>query len=337
MNQETPKTSPEVVVITGASAGVGRATARAFAARGAWLGLLARGREGLEATKAEVESLGGRACIYVTDVAEAAQVESAALAVEAQLGPVDIWVNNAMTTIFAPVPEIAPEEFRRAVEVTFLGCVWGTQAALRRMRPRDRGVIIQVGSALAYRGIPLQAAYCASKHAIQGFTDSLRCELLHEKSRVRVCMVQMPALNTPQFRWVRNRLPHKPQPVPPIFQPEVAADAIVYAATHRVRERYVGWSTVKAVVGNKFAAAWLDHYLARTGFKSQQTNEMKDAFSPDNLFTPVAGDFGAHGDFDEHARKASTQFWLSRHRGAGVGVFLAVVVVALLLLGNFHL
>ena len=323
------KNHSEVVVITGASAGVGRAAVRAFAKRGACIGLLARGRQGLEAARQEVEDLGGRGLVCVTDVADENQVEAAAAAVEKEFGPPDIWVNGAMASVFAPFMEIKPAEFRRVLDVTFLGYVWGTQAALRRMQPLDRGVIVQVGSALAYRGIPLQSAYCAAKHAIQGFNDSLRAELLHENSQVRVCMVQMPALNTPQFGWVRSRLPNKAQPVPPIFQPEVAADAIVYAATHSVRELYVGFSTIKAIVGNKLAAGLLDRYLGRTGFKSQQTAEPKDPNQPDNLFRPLTGNFGAHGAFDSRAKPFSLQFWLDRHRFAVVGFVLIVAVLIL--------
>jgi NAD(P)-dependent dehydrogenase (short-subunit alcohol dehydrogenase family) len=218
---------PEVVVITGASAGVGRATVRAFARLGAHIGLLARGHDGLNAARQEVEAVGGQALVLPTDVANDAQVEAAATAVEAAFGPIDIWVNNAMVSVFSPVKEMTPEEFRRVTEVTYLGTVHGTMAALRRMLPRDHGTIVQVGSTLAYRGIPLQAAYCGAKHAIQGFTESVRCELLHDGSHVRLTMVQLPALNTPQFGWVKNRLPHKGQPVPPIYQPGVAAEAIV--------------------------------------------------------------------------------------------------------------
>jgi len=321
----------QVVVVTGASAGVGRATARAFAKMGACVGLLARGRDGLIAAAKEVEDLGGRALVCVTDVADEHQVEGAAAAVERQFGLIDIWVNNAMVSVFAPVLEIQPEEFRRVMDVTFLGYVWGTQAALRRMRRRNRGVIVQVGSALAYRGIPLQSAYCAAKHAIQGFNDSLRSELLHEKSRVRVCMVQMPALNTPQFGWVRSRLSNKAQPVPPIFQPEVAAEAIVFAATHSVREFYLGFSTVKAIVANKFAAGLLDRYLGRTGFKSQQTAELKDPNQPDNLFRPLAGDFGAHGTFDARARQFSFQFWVAKHRFVVATLLLAAILAAIII------
>src|SRR5918911_1748378 len=239
-----PSSSPAVVVITGASAGVGRATAQAFARRGARVGLLARGRDGLEGARRDVEALGGRALVLPTDVANAEAVERAAEAVEREFGPIDIWINNAMVSVFSPVKKMKPEEYRRVTEVTYLGVVYGTLAALKRMLPRDRGVIVQVGSALAYRGIPLQAAYCGAKHAIQGFMDALRCELLHDGSHVRVTMVQMPALNTPQFGWVKSRLPHKAQPVPPIYQPEVAAEAIVWAAHHPRRELCVGFSTV---------------------------------------------------------------------------------------------
>jgi NAD(P)-dependent dehydrogenase (short-subunit alcohol dehydrogenase family) len=254
-----------VVVITGASEGVGRATVRAFARQGAHIGLLARGRDGLEAAKRAVEELGGRALVLPTDVSDADQVEATAAAVDRASGPVEVWVNNAMVSVFSPVKRMKPEQYRRVTEVTYLGYVYGTLAALRRMLPRDEGIIIQVGSALAYRGIPLQSAYCAAKHAIQGYCDSLRAELIHDGSRVRLTMVQMPALNTPQFDWVKSRLPRKAQPVPPIFQPEVAAEAIAWAADHGRREIYVGWSTVEAIVGDKIAPGWLDHDLARNG------------------------------------------------------------------------
>jgi len=242
----------EVVVITGASAGVGRATARRFAKDGAQIALLARGRDGLEAARKEVEEFGGRAIVLMVDVADADEVEAAAAQIERELGEIDIWINNAMASVFSPIQEMTPEEFRRVTEVTYLGCVHGTLAALKRMLPRNRGMIVQVGSALSYRAIPLQSAYCAAKHAMRGFTDSLRCELLHQKSKVRVTMVQLPALNTPQFGWVKSRLPRKAQPVPPIFQPEVAAEAIHFAACHPRREFYVGWPSVQAIVANKF-------------------------------------------------------------------------------------
>ncbi len=319
---------PEVVVITGASAGVGRATAREFARHGAHIGLLARGRDGLEAARREVKEMGGRALALPTDVADADRVEAVAAYIEEKFGPIDIWINNAMTSVFSPVKEMRPEEFKRVTEVTYLGVVYGTLAALKRMLPRDRGVIVEVGSALAYRGIPLQAAYCGAKHAIQGFVDSLRCELLHDKSNVRVTMVQMPALNTPQFRWVKSRLPHKAQPVPPIFQPEVAARAIYYAAHHDRRELYVGMPTVEAIVGNKIAPGLLDHYLARTGYESQQTDEPADPNRPNNLWEPLPGDHGAHGVFDDRSSGHSLQLWANTHRGlltlAGLGLAGAV-------------
>ena len=312
---KSSKQPPEVVVVTGASAGVGRATVRAFAERGAWIGLIARGRDGLEATRREVEELGGRALVLPLDIARADLVELAAAQVEDELGPIDIWINNAMTSVFSPVREMTAEEYRRVTEVTYLGTVHGTLAALRRMRLRDRGSIVQVGSALAYRGIPLQSAYCAAKHAVQGFCDSLHSELLHDGSGVRLCMVQLPALNTPQFSWVRSRLPRKPQPVPPIFQPEVAARAILWAARHGRRELYVGWPTVKAIVGNKLIPGFADRYLARKGYESQQYDGLADPHRLDNLWEPVPGDHGAHGSFDARATDHSPQLWFTTHRG----------------------
>src|SRR5918912_1604727 len=322
---------PEVVVVTGASAGIGRATARAFAEGGAHVGLLARGRGGLEGARRDVEAAGGRALVIPTDVSDAEAVEAAAERVERELGPIDVWVNNAMTSVFSPAKEMTPEEFRRVTEVSYLGYGYGTLAALKRLLPRDRGKIVQVGSALAYRGIPLQSAYCASKHAIQGFTESLRSELLHDRSGVRVSMVQMPALNTPQFDWVRSRLPRHPQPVPPIFQPEVAAEAVYYAAHHRRREIYVGSSTVKAIIGNKIAPGYGDHYLARVGYDAQQYDGAADPNRPDNLWQPVDGDkdWGTHGDFDARASSHSLQLWTDLHRdglllaGAGLAGVLA--------------
>src|SRR2546421_12133703 len=308
------KEKPEVVVITGASAGVGRATAQAFARRGARLGLIARGPDGLEAARKEVEQLGGSALVFAIDVADAQKVEEAAARVEEEFGRIDIWVNNAMVSVFSPVKEMAAEEFRRVTEVTYLGCVYGTLAALKRMLQRDHGTIVQVGSALAYRGIPLQAAYCAAKHAVQGFCDSLRCELLHDKSGVRLTMVQLPALNTPQFGWVKSRLPRKAQPVPPIFQPEVAAEAIYFAAHNPRRDFYVGLPTAKAIVADKIAPGLLDRYLARNGYDSQQYDGAEDPNRPDNLWRPVSGDHGAHGAFDSRAHKWSPQLWTSEHR-----------------------
>ena len=305
---------PEVVVVTGASAGLGRAIVRRFAREGAHIGLLARGRDGLEGARRDVEELGGKALVLPTDVADAEAVERAAEAVEREFGPVDIWINNAMVSVFSPVKEMRPEDYKRVTEVTYLGYVYGTLAALKRMLPRDRGVIVQVGSALAYRGIPLQSAYCASKHAIQGFMDSLRSELLHDGSNVRVSMVQMPAMNTPQFEWVKSRLPKKPLPVPPIFQPEVGAEAVYFVAHNERREMYVGWPTVKAVVGNKLAPGYADHYLARNGYDSQQTDEPDDPNRPDNLWEPVPGDHGAHGPFDKISSDHSAQLWATENR-----------------------
>jgi short-subunit dehydrogenase len=304
----------QVVVITGASAGVGRATARAFARRGARIGLLARGRDGLEGAKQDVHALGGQAIAIPTDVADSAQVEKAADTVESELGPIDVWVNNAMTSVFSPISELSAEEIKRVTEVTYLGSVHGTLAALRRMRPRDRGVIVQVGSALAYRAIPLQAAYCAAKHALQGFTESLRCELIHDDSHVRVTMVHLPALNTPHFSWVKSRLPRKPQPVPPIYQPEIAADAIVWASEHDRREVEVGLPTTLAIESNKFFAEFLDHYLARNGYDSQQTDEPVEPGRRDNLWAPLPGDRGAHGDFGQRSSSFSPHFWVNTHR-----------------------
>src|SRR5213596_3202930 len=295
------------IVITGASAGVGRATARKFARHGARIGLLARGIYGLEAARKEVEELGSQALVVPTDIANADQVEAAAARIEAEFGEIDIWINNAMTSVFSPIKEMTPEEFRRVTEVTYLGYVHGTLAALKRMLRRDRGVIVQVGSALAYRGIPLQAAYCAAKHAVQGFCDSLRCELLHDKSNVKVTMVQLPALNTPQFGWVKSRLPRKAQPVPPIFQPEVAAEAIYFAAHNPRREFYVGAPSVAVIVGNKFAPGLLDRYLADTGYDSQQYDGPEDPDRVHNLWQPVPGDHGAHGAFDARAKECSPQ------------------------------
>jgi glycogen debranching enzyme/NAD(P)-dependent dehydrogenase (short-subunit alcohol dehydrogenase family) len=303
-----------VVVVTGASAGLGRAIVREFAREGASIGLLARGRDRLEDARREVEALGGRALVLPTDVADAEAVEGAAEAVERELGPIDIWVNNAMATIFAPFDQVTPEEFKRATEVTYLGYVHGTMAALKRMKLRDRGVIVQVGSALSYRSIPLQSAYCGARHAVVGFTDSIRSELLRDGSNVHITIAHMPALNTPQFEWSRNRMPRRPQPVPPIFQPEVAARAVVWAARHRRRELSVGLPTVIAIQGQKIAPGLADRYLAKTGYESQQTNEPSPPDRLDNLFSPLPGDYGAHGRFDERAKEHSLQFWLNRNR-----------------------
>jgi NAD(P)-dependent dehydrogenase (short-subunit alcohol dehydrogenase family) len=306
-----------LVVVTGGTAGVGRATARAFARDGADVAVIARGEQRLAATKSELESFGARCLAISADVADETAVEAAAEQIETELAPVDVWVNNAMATVFAPMSDITPEEFRRATDVTYFGSVWGTLAALRRMRPRDRGVIVQVGSALAYRGIPLQAPYCGSKHALQGFLESLRCELLHDGSQVRLTMVQLPAVNTPQFTWARGKLPRRPQPVPPIFQPEVAADAIVWAAHHPQREVMVGGPTVKAILGNAIAPSFADRYLAKNGFASQQTSEPADGDRPDNLFAPVDGTQAAHGPFDAQAKSHSVQLGLRKRVSLG--------------------
>ena len=325
---------PVTVVITGASAGVGRATARLFAERGANLGLIARGREGLDGARRDVEALGARALALPADVADPEQVEAAAAAAEAELGPIDVWVNNAMVTVLAPLEDMDPPEFERVTETTYLGTVHGTMCALRRMKPRDRGTIVQVGSALAYRGIPLQSAYCGAKHAIEGFTESVRAELLHDDSRVHLTMVQLPALNTPQFDWCRTRLPNRPQPVPPIYQPEVAARAIAWAATHRRRELLVGGPTLKVVVGNKLAAGLGDRYLARTGYDSQQTDEPIAGDREDNLFEPVERDHGAHGRFDKAARDDSLQLRATTHRLPLTGAAAGIGAAAMLYLGS---
>jgi NAD(P)-dependent dehydrogenase (short-subunit alcohol dehydrogenase family) len=322
----------QVVVITGASAGVGRATVRRFAEEGASIALLARGRERLEATAREVEAGGGRALVLPLDVADHDAVEKAAEQTEQELGPIDVWVNNAMVTVYSPVARLTPDEFRRVTEVTYLGSVWGTMAALARMLPRDRGTIVQVGSALAYRGIPLQAAYCGAKHALEGFYESLRTELLHEGSNVRLTVVQLPALNTPQFIWGRTKMPREPQPVPPIFQPEVAAEAVVWAAHHHRRELFVGWPTVKAIVGNKVVPGVADRYLAKTGYDSQQTPEPVHPDRPDNLFDSAPGDVAAHGPFDDRARPRSLQLWATLNRrwlGAGAAAGFAALVGSL--------
>lgn len=306
----------EVVVITGASAGVGRATAREFARHGARIGLIARGRAGLEGARKDVERLGGEALVLPCDVSDHEQVEEAARAVERKWGQIDVWVNNAMTSVFSPVMQMRPEEYQRVTNVTYLGYVYGTLAALRRMVPRDHGVIVSVGSALAYRSIPLQSAYCAAKHAIVGFIDSLRCELHHEKSNVKLTVVHMPALNTPQFDWVLSRLPRKPQPVPPIFEPEVAAHAIYRAAHNPRREMWVGWPTVAAILGQKFIPGLLDRYLGATGYDSQQYDGAADPNRPHNVYKPVDDkrDFGAHGDFDRRATYTSSEQALDENR-----------------------
>jgi len=319
----------QVVVVTGASGGIGRAVARMYGERGAAVALLARGETGLEGAAADVEEAGGHALPLAVDVAEYKLVEAAAEEVESRLGPIDVWVNVAFTSVFAPFMQIGPEEFRRVTEVDYLGYVYGTRAALERMLPRDRGVVVQVGSALAYRGIPLQSAYCGAKHAVQGFHESLRCELLHDRSGVHVTMVQMPAVNTPQFDWVKSRLPRRPQPVPPIYQPEVAARAVLYAADHpRRREYWVGATTAATLIADKLAPGLLDRYLARTGYRSQQTSQPEPPDAPANLWQPAdderGQDYGAHGRFDRRSHARSPQLWASQHHGtlaaAGAGL-----------------
>jgi NAD(P)-dependent dehydrogenase (short-subunit alcohol dehydrogenase family) len=307
-----------VVVVTGAGGGVGRAVARAFAAPGVRIGLVGRGEAGLSAAAAEVSQAGGTPLVLQVDVSDAAAVDTAATRVETELGPIDVWVNNAFAGVFGEVTSVTADEYRRVTEVTYLGVVYGTKAALDRMRPRRRGVVVQVGSALAHRGIPLQSAYCAAKHAIQGFTESLRCELMHDDSNVHVTIVHLPAMNTPQFDWVLSRLPRRAQPVPPIYQPEIAADAVVYAASHPYRREYwVGGSTVATIVGNRLASGLLDRYLARTGFDSQQTQEPEDPDRGGNLWDPLdeKTDHGPHGRFGDRAKPRSLQWRLRRSLG----------------------
>ncbi|TRW99766.1 SDR family oxidoreductase [Candidatus Methylobacter oryzae] len=312
-NNGTNRESP-VVVVTGAGAGVGRATVREFARNGARLGLIGRDPHRLKQAANEVRELGSEAVIAVADVADADQVEAAAVRIEAVFGAIDIWINNAMATIYSPFEEISADDYKRATEVTYLGAVYGTMAALKRMKARDCGLIIQVGSALAYRAIPLQSPYCGAKFAIRGFTDALRSELLHDRSKVRLTMVHMPALNTPQFDWGKNQMPTRPQPVPPIFKPEMAAKAIFWASRHKRREVYVGWPTWKAIWANKLFPGLIDRYLARTGYEGQESREPADPLSPDNLWEPVEGDFAAHGRFDKSAKPGIAQLWLTLYR-----------------------
>ena len=320
-----------VVVITGASAGIGRATVRAFAARGYDVGLIAREPDRLEAAADEVRAAGQRPLVLALDVADAAAVDGAATRVESELGPIDVWVNAASTSVVSPIKATGADEVRRVTEVTYLGTVHGTMAALRVMRPRDRGTIVQIGSGLAYRSVPLQAAYCGAKAAARGFTDSLRCELLHDRSHVHVTMVHLPAVNTPQFSWVRNRLPRALQPMPPVYQPEVAATAIVWAAEHRRRELLVGWPVWLALLGQRLAPGLMDRYLATSGWDAQQTDEPMTGTPPDNVDRPVAVDVAAHGAFDAGVSGSSPLLWLDLHRGAVAGVAAATIGAAALL------
>lgn len=331
MNKED-RNKPQVVVITGASAGVGRATVREFAKRGAHIALIARGKDGLEGAKREVEQMGGKALVFAIDVADADAVERAAEETEATLGPIDVWVNNAMNSVFSPIKEMKAEEYKRVTDVTYLGQVYGALSALKRMLPRDRGSIVFVGSALAYRGIPLQSAYCGAKHAIEGFYDSLRTELLHDKSNVKTTMVQLPALNTTQFGFVKSRLPNKPRPMGMIFKPEVAAEAIVFASENNRREVFVGSPTVEAIIGNKLAPGFADYVLSRNGIKGQQTDEPADPNKPHNLWEPIPGDHGAHGPFVKESHGFSPQLWATMNRGwlAAASAVLAIGATLLL-------
>jgi short-subunit dehydrogenase len=317
---------PEVVVITGASGGVGRATAQAFGKRGAHVCLVARGEAGLEGAKRDIEQAGGKAIVVIGDAADPQTHERAAQQTEETFGPIDIWINVAFTTVFAPFMEITPEEYKRVTEVTYLGYVYGTQAALRRMIPRDRGKIVEVGSTLAYRSIPLQSAYCGAKHAIQGFTTALRSELIHNKSHVQVTMAELPAVNTPQFTWGRNKLPRKAQPVPPIYQPEVIADAVYWLAHHKKRQIFIGGSTAIVIIGNKFLPGFGDWYLGKTGYNSQMRPEERDPNQPDNLYEPVdtSKDYGAHGAFDDRSINRSYELWAAEHKGIIAGALAGI-------------
>ncbi len=306
-----------VVVVTGASAGLGRAVAHAFAKHGASLALIARNPEALEAAKEECERLGGSALVLPLDVADPEAVEAAVARVEAELGPIDVWVNDAMVSVFSPVKEMEPSDYKRVTEVLYLGFVYGTLSALKRMLPRNRGTIIQIGSALSYRSIPLQSAYCAAKHAINGFTDSLRCELHHDRSNVKLTTVQMPAMNTIQFDWVKNRMPNMTQPVPPIYEPEVSAQVVVAAALAKKprREYWVGSPTVLAIVAQKFVPGILDWYLGKTGYKGQQIQGQKqDPNAPNNLYQYVPGKWSARGKFDDRSARTSAEVFISLNR-----------------------
>lgn len=325
----------KVFVVTGASGGVGRSVVRELGKRGAWVGMLARGKDGLEGAAREVKQAGGRALVFPADVSRHEEVEAAAEAVERELGPIDVWINNAMVSMYAPFWEMGPEEYKHITEVTYLGQVYGTMAALKRMKPRDRGSIVQVGSALAVRSIPLQSAYCGAKHAIAGFTESLRSELIHEDSNVHITIVHLPGVNTTQFTWTKNRMPHQPRPTGPIYQPEVAAEAILFAADHPERKKVVvGLPALKAIVGEKFIPGTLDHYLAHAAWEGAQLPEPADPDRPDNFWEPLPGDHGSHGRFDDQSRTFSPQLWATERRKgimattlAGIGVGAAVAAL----------
>jgi short-subunit dehydrogenase len=325
---------PTIVVITGASAGVGRATAAEFARRGCDIGLIARDEERLKHAAEALRRMGVRAVVAVADVSDFQALDTAASSIEQELGPIDVWVNNAMATIFGPLDSIAPEEFKRATEVTYLGQVHGTMVAMQRMRTRNRGTIVNIGSALAFRGIPLQSAYCGAKFAVRGFTDALRSELLHDGVNVHLTMVHLPAVNTPQFDWAMNKMNKRPQPVPPIFQPEVPARAIVFAAFNRRRDVWVGMPTVMAILANRIAPGLLDHYLAKAGYSGQLTDQSKQADAPANLFQTVPGPYQAHGRFDAQASGHSWEMVTDRHRDALFGALLALGGLALAVLMN---
>jgi len=319
-----------IVVVTGASAGIGRAVARRFG-RDRWrVALIARGLDGLEAAKREIEGMGGQAMIIACDVADEVAVEAAAERIEREWGPIDVWINNAMVTSYCEFMDISPKDFRRMTDVTYLGSVWGIRAALKRMTPRNRGTIVQVGSALAYRSIPLQSAYCGAKSALRGFIDSLRSELLHHRSRVKITMVQLSAFNTPQFDWGKTCGTKQPQPVPPIFQPEVAAEGIYYSALHPRRELWVGWPAMKAILAQKFIPGIVDRILARQGYSGQHTDDPLPPGRRDNMYAPVPGDHGAHGRFDARAIPVSKQLDVSLHRSAIAAALGAVAIASLL-------
>ncbi len=321
----------KIAVVTGAGAGIGNAISVALGEKGAHLAIISRNEERLQSLKKELERYNVRVLALPLDVANSGELENAALRVEEELGPIDIWINNAMVSVFSPVKEMTTQDYKRVTDVTYLGVVYGTLAALKRMLPRNSGTIVQVGSALAYRGIPLQSAYCAAKHAVQGFHDSLLTELLHDKSNVRVTMVQLPAHNTPQFDWVKSRLPNKAQPVPPIYQPEVAAKAVLWAACHNRREWIVGFSSWKAIYGNNFFPSLADKFLARVGYKAQQTNEPRSQDQPNNLFESVPGQFGSHGHFDKDAKNRSVFFELTKH-GKTIFILIAFILVVVFII-----